>query len=85
MSGAGHGIYVTGAAGSGVTTLGRAMAAVLDVVHADCDDLYRLPTEPTTRWLTRNKPSAHCPARVSILGLAAKGERPWTRLKAGGT
>lgn len=48
-------IHVTGASGSGVTTLGRAIAAVYGLPHHDTDDYYWLPTEPP--YLTkRNVP-----------------------------
>ncbi len=39
-------IHITGASGSGVTTLGRALATALAVPHHDTDDYYWLPTEP---------------------------------------
>lgn len=39
-------ILVTGASGSGTSTLGRVVAAALRAVFVDADDLYWLPTEP---------------------------------------
>lgn len=39
-------IHVTGASGSGVTTLGRALAARLGLPHFDTDDFYWLPSDP---------------------------------------
>jgi len=39
-------IHVTGAAGAGVTTLGRALAAALDVPHLETDLSYWEPTDP---------------------------------------
>lgn len=39
-------IHVTGASGSGTTTLGHALAEVLACVHLDTDDYYWLPTTP---------------------------------------
>ncbi len=44
-------IHITGASGSGTTTLGRALAARLAVPHHDSDDYFWEPTEPpyTTR------------------------------------
>lgn len=39
-------IHVTGASGSGVTTLGRAIAARLKIPHFDTDDFYWLPSDP---------------------------------------
>ncbi|MYM54920.1 AAA family ATPase [Thalassovita mangrovi] len=42
----GRRIYITGASGAGVSTLGRELARVLDVPHADVDDFYWLPADP---------------------------------------
>ena len=42
-------IYITGASGSGVTTLGRALAARLGAVHIDTDDHYWVATDPPYR------------------------------------
>src|SRR5262249_8442434 len=42
-------IHVTGASGSGVTTLGRALADALALPHHDVDDYYWLPTVPPYR------------------------------------
>lgn len=39
-------LYVTGASGSGTTTLARAVADVWAVPHADVDDYFWLPTDP---------------------------------------
>jgi len=39
-------ILVTGASGSGTSTLGRAVAAALDAAFVDADDLFWLPTAP---------------------------------------
>lgn len=39
-------ILITGASGSGTTTLGRALAADLCIAFLDADELYWLPTEP---------------------------------------
>lgn len=39
-------IHITGASGSGTTTLGRALAAHLGFAHLDADDYYWLPTSP---------------------------------------
>jgi len=48
-------ILVTGASGSGTTTLGRALAAHLGCAFHDGDDFYWVPTDPPFR-------SAHDPA-----------------------
>ena len=39
-------IYLTGAAGAGVTTLGRALASTLQLPHFDVDDYYWYPSDP---------------------------------------
>ena len=44
-------IYITGASGTGTSTLGRALADQLGCVHLDVDDAFWMPTDPpfTTR------------------------------------
>jgi adenylate kinase family enzyme len=44
-------IHITGASGSGVTTLGRALAGALGLPHHDSDDYLWLPTVPPYREL----------------------------------
>ena len=39
-------IHITGASGSGTTSLGRALAKQMGSLHLDTDDFYRLPTDP---------------------------------------
>jgi hypothetical protein len=39
-------LHVTGASGSGTTTVGRAVATRLGLAHVDADDLFWLPTVP---------------------------------------
>lgn len=39
-------LHITGASGSGTTTLGRAIADAWAVPHADADDYFWLPTDP---------------------------------------
>lgn len=41
-----HRIHVIGAAGTGKTTLGRALAAALQLPLFDMDDFYHVPTDP---------------------------------------
>ncbi|MFI9202530.1 hypothetical protein [Streptomyces sp. NPDC053048] len=41
-----HRLFVTGASGSGTTTLGRTLASLHAVPHADVDDYLWLPTSP---------------------------------------
>jgi adenylate kinase family enzyme len=42
-------IHITGAAGAGVTSLGRALAGVLALPHHDTDDYFWQPTAPPYR------------------------------------
>ena len=44
-------IHVTGASGSGVTSLGRALAEALALPHHDTDDYLWKPTTPPYREL----------------------------------
>lgn len=39
-------IHLTGASGTGTTTLGAALAVVLDAAHLDADEFYWLPSDP---------------------------------------
>ncbi len=39
-------VHITGASGSGITTLGRALSAALSSVHLDTDDFYWTPSDP---------------------------------------
>lgn len=54
-------VLVTGASGSGATTLGRALARELEVAFFDVDDYFWMPTEPPYRQ--QRTPDA----RVSLL------------------
>jgi adenylate kinase family enzyme len=63
-------IYVTGAAGSGVTTLGRALSEAFGQIHVDCDDYYWMPTDPP---YTTKRPAAE---RVPLIRRAL-GEGGW--------
>jgi adenylate kinase family enzyme len=60
-------IQITGASGSGVTTLGRALAERLRVPQLDVDDVYWLPTDPP---FVEKRPVA---ARLELLGERLKG------------
>ncbi len=42
-------VLITGASGSGTTTIGRALANEWSVPHADIDDFYWIPTSPPYR------------------------------------
>ena len=54
-------IHITGASGSGTSTLGAALAAELGGVHLDADDYYWLPTAPP---FTDKRPAAE---RLTLL------------------
>ena len=62
-------IYINGASGAGVSTLGAALGAGLEVVHVDVDDFYWYPTEPP---FVQARPVSE---RVSLLcGVLADGD-----------
>lgn len=63
-------VYITGAAGSGTSFLGRALAARLDVPHLDTDDFFWAPTDPP---YTVRRPAEE---RVALIG-AAQGAADW--------
>ena len=54
-------VLVTGASGSGTTTLGRALSRELEVAFFDADDYFWVPTEPP--YQQQREPSA----RLSLL------------------
>jgi adenylate kinase family enzyme len=54
-------IYISGASGAGVSTLGATLAAKLQVPHFDVDDYYWYPTEPP---FEQSRPPAE---RVNLL------------------
>ncbi len=60
-------LYVTGAAGSGVSTLGAALATQLGAPRMDVDDVYWLPTDPP---FTTKRP---IPERLALLRPALSG------------
>jgi adenylate kinase family enzyme len=55
-------IYLTGAAGAGVTTLGAAIAHHYGLPHIDCDSYYWQPTDPP---FTHKRPVAERCALIS--------------------
>ena len=61
-------VYITGAAGSGTSTLGRALAALLGVVHLDIDDYFWAPTEPP---YTEKRPVEE---RLALISAAQLGQ-----------
>jgi AAA domain len=48
-------IHITGASGSGTSTLGRALAGTLGAEHLEADDYYWLPTTPA--FTSKREPS----------------------------
>ncbi|MCB1338481.1 MAG: AAA family ATPase [Maritimibacter sp.] len=63
-------IHITGAAGSGVSTLGRALAERLGLAYLDTDDAYWLPTDPR---FTAKRP---IPDRLAFIA-EAQGAGGW--------
>jgi adenylate kinase family enzyme len=61
-------LHITGASGSGTTSLGAALAKTLGCHHLDTDDFYWLPTDPPfrTKW--------HASERLSLLNSALAGK-----------
>ena len=64
-------IHITGASGSGVTTLGTALATSLAVPHFDTDNFYWLPTNPP--FTTKRPPSE----RVALLSERLSSQPSW--------
>jgi adenylate kinase family enzyme len=65
-------VHITGASGSGTTTLGRALASRWACLHVDTDDFFWLPSDPPYQAV---RPRA---ARLTLLQ-AALGDQPrWT-------
>lgn len=64
-------IYITGAPGCGVTTLGAALAARLGAIHIDTDDHYWVPTDPPYQV---KRPAAD---RVTSISDAQARSRAW--------
>lgn len=63
-------IHITGAAGTGASTLGRALAETFDVAFVDTDDAYWMPTNP--RFTTKRP----VPDRLRALA-QAQGQGGW--------
>ena len=64
-------IHMTGASGSGTTSLGRALAEAMDVLHLDVDDFFWLRTEPPYAT-PRNRDE-----RIDLLLKSARPELSW--------
>ncbi|HEU0147101.1 MAG TPA: AAA family ATPase [Bradyrhizobium sp.] len=63
-------VHITGASGSGTTTLGRALADLLGASHHDTDDYFWLPTDPPYRE-RRNREDRLRLMREMFLGKAS--------------
>ena len=63
-------LFITGAAGSGATTLGRHLAAAIGAVHVDSDDYYWVKTDPP--FQIKNPPKL----RVELIS-EALGAKSW--------
>lgn len=64
-------VHITGASGSGTSTLGRALAQRLAMPHFDTDDIYWVPTHPPYR---RKRDIAD---RLRLLGELLGERRSW--------
>lgn len=64
-------VHITGASGSGTTSLGRALAAHWSCRHVDTDDFFWLPTAPPYQTI---RPRAE---RLAMLQAALAGRDPW--------
>ena len=64
-------VHITGAAGSGTTTLGRALAQHLALPHFDTDDFYWLPVEPA--YSKKRDPAA----RIRLMQELFAPRRAW--------
>jgi GNAT superfamily N-acetyltransferase len=58
-------IHITGASGSGTSTLGAALAGYLRIAHLDADDFYWLPTVPP--YTAKRDPAGRLSLLVSTL------------------
>jgi hypothetical protein len=65
-------IHITGASGSGTSTLGRALVERLGAVHLDTDDFYWSPVGCPTRRSSKPARSAG-----SCRAVSAPGRRHW--------
>ena len=64
-------IHITGASGSGTTTLGLALADILGIRHLDTDHFFWMPTDPP--FTTQREVSA----RVAMLQQEARPDAGW--------
>ena len=66
-------VHITGASGSGVTTLGRALAEATGAVQLDTDDFYWAPVKP--KFSEKRAPEESI--RLLREAMAAAGARGW--------
>lgn len=64
-------LHITGASGTGTTTLGRALASEWSVPHADVDDYFWFPTSPP--YTTKRAPSQ----RLQLMEEIFTGRDAW--------
>ena len=64
-------IHITGASGSGTTTLGRALAEKLNVPHLDSDYFFWVPTDPPFQQ------RRDVEDRIALLGAEAATDKSW--------
>ena len=64
-------LHITGASGSGTTTLGRAVAQRLAMPHFDTDDIFWVPTDPP--YQRKRNPND----RLRLLGELLGERRDW--------
>jgi adenylate kinase family enzyme len=67
-------VYITGAAGSGTSSLGRALALRAGVPHLDTDDFYWAPTDPP---FTSKRPVEERLALIAAAQLAQGPQGGW--------
>ncbi|SOC09004.1 adenylate kinase family enzyme [Rhodobacter maris] len=67
-------VYITGAAGTGTSTVGRAVAEALRVPYLDTDDYYWAPTEPP---FTTKRPVEERLALIAAAQLGQGEEGGW--------
>jgi len=64
-------VHIVGASGSGTTTLGRALAGRLGVLHFDTDDYFWLPSTPAFQHIRERT------ERQAMLGADLEGHSAW--------
>ncbi|MFA5565968.1 MAG: AAA family ATPase [Acidimicrobiia bacterium] len=64
-------VHITGASGTGTTTLGRALASEWSIPHADVDDYFWEPTEPP--YTTKRDPHT----RLELMDAVFVGRKAW--------